>query len=141
MSDLLRAYIELRGHGARGPRYQVRMNQPTGMVIIESTTEPLFATARALLAKGITGKLEMWDSQRPYCRMRGVIECLAGMTVSEGDASICLRRYVERTASGDFKEEASDDAQAELGRPERVLRASGDVEIDDPAPPSHMEEA
>jgi hypothetical protein len=73
--------------------------------------------------------------------MRGDIERLAGMTVSEGQHGMTLRKYVERTASGDFKEEASDDAQAELGRPERVLRASGDVEIDDPAPPSHMEEA
>ena len=39
MSGHLRVFIELRVHGARGARYQVRMNQSDGPVIIESTTE------------------------------------------------------------------------------------------------------
>lgn len=77
MSGHLRIYIELRGHGARGPRYRVRMNKPDGMVIIDATTEPLYDAARVLLSKDIIGKIEMWDRQRPYCRLRGDIETLA----------------------------------------------------------------
>jgi hypothetical protein len=103
MAGHLRVYAELRGYGARGPRYQVRMNKPDGMVIVNATTEPLFAAARVLLSKGVTGKLQLWDSIRPYCRLQGDIERLAGMTVSEGDAGMCLRRYVERTAGDDFE--------------------------------------
>lgn len=125
MSGPLRAYIELRGHGARGPRYQVRMNKPDGLVLIDATTEPLFDVARALLSRGITGKLQIWDSIRPYWRMQGDIERLAGLTVSEGQDGITLRRYVERTAGGDFEDEASDGAQNEIGRPGSVVQGAG----------------
>ena len=104
MSGHLRIYAELRGHGARGPRYLVRMNQPDDMVIVNATTEPLYAAARVLQSKGVTGRLQLWDATRPYCRLQGDIEHLAGMTVSEGDRGICLRPYTERTASGHFDE-------------------------------------
>lgn len=122
MQSDLRIYIEPRGHGARGPRYQVRMNKPDGMVIIDSTTEPLFDAARVLMSNGITGRLEMWDGTRPFPRMRGDIVKLAAKTVSEGDAGICLRRYAERAASGDFREHGSDESQTETGRPWGVLQ-------------------
>lgn len=122
MPGHLRIYIELRGYGARGPRYQVRMNKPDGMVIIEGTTEPMFDAARALLSKGVAGKLEMWDSQRPYCRLRGDIERLAGLTVSETQDGIALRKYVERPASGDLEDATSQDARTEIGRPESVAQ-------------------
>lgn len=105
MTDPLRAYAELRGHGAKGPRYLVRMNRPDGMVIVNTTTEPLFAAARVLHSKGVTGKLQLWDSVRPYCRLQGDIERLAGMTISEGDAGIRLRKHVEHTAGDDFEDE------------------------------------
>lgn len=124
MSGHLRIYAELRGYGARGPRYQVRMNKPDGMVIVNATTEPLFAAARVLLSKGVTGKLQLWDSRRPYCRLQGEIERLAGMTVSEGDRGLCLRPHSERTASGDFDGEASETAPEEIGRPECAPRVS-----------------
>ncbi len=124
MAGHLRAYIELRGYGARGPRYQVRMNRPDGMVIIESTTEPLFDAARALLSKGITGKLEMWDSTRAFPRMRGDIERLATLTVSETQNGIALRKYAERTGSGGFEESPIQGARNEIGPPGSVLQAS-----------------
>lgn len=128
MSGHLRIYIELRGHGARGPRYRVRMNKPDGMVIIDATTEPLYDAARVLLSKDIIGKIEMWDRQRPYCRLRGDIETLAKLTVSEGIHGITLRGYAERTASGDFEDQPSDEAQTEIGRPEHVVQVSRTME-------------
>lgn len=123
MSGTLRAYVELRGHGAKGPRYLVRMNKPDGMVIVNTTTEPLFSAARVLHSKGVTGRLQLWDNVRPYCRLQGDIERLAGMMVSEGDRGICLRPYTERTASGDFDAGTPEDAPEEISRPERAPRA------------------
>lgn len=122
MSGYLRIYIELRGHGARGPRYQARMNKLDGMVIVESSTEPLLDAARVLLSKGVTGRLEMWDRARPFPRLCGDIEQLAKLTVSEGHAAIGLRRYSERPASGDFEDEPSQVAQVEIGRSGRVVQ-------------------
>lgn len=116
MTGLLRAYIELRGYGARGPRYQVRMNRPDGMVIVNATTEPLFAAARVLLSKDIAGKLEIWDGAKPFPRLSGDIERLAGMTVREGQTGIAIRKYAERTADGDFEDEHQDDAGNQIGR-------------------------
>ena len=129
MSGHLRIYAELRGHGARGPRYQVRMNKPDGMVIIDATTEPLYAAARVLFSKGITGKLQLWDNVRPYYRLQGDIERLAGLTVAEDQHGIRLRRYVDRTADGDFEDGAPEGAQIENGRPERALQASRAIEV------------
>lgn len=60
------------------------MNKPDGMVIVDSTTQPLLDTARALLAKGVKGELQLWDATRPYCRMKGDIERLAGLMVLDG---------------------------------------------------------
>lgn len=124
MTDPLRVFAELRGHGAKGPRYLVRMNRPDGMVIVNTTTEPLYAAARVLHSKDVSGKLQLWDNVRPYCRLQGDIERLAGMTVSEGDRGLCLRPYTERTASGDFDGEASETAPEEIGRPECAPRVS-----------------
>lgn len=124
MNGHLRIYVELRGHGARGPRYRVRMNKPDGMVIIDGTTEPLFDAARVLVSKGIAGRLEMWDGQRPFCRMSGNIERLAGLTVSEGQDGIALRKYVERTDGGQFEDEAPEGAGHEVARPGRVLQGA-----------------
>lgn len=124
MVGILRAYAELRGHGAKGPRYLVRMNRPDGMVIVNATTEPLFAAARVLHSKGVTGRLQLWDNVRPYCRLQGDIERLAGIMVSEGDRGLCLRPYTERAASGGFDAETPGDAPEEIGRPEHAPRGS-----------------
>ncbi len=125
MSAPLRAYVELRGHGARGPRYQVRMNQPNGMVIIDATTEPLFAAARLLLAKGIAGRLQIWDNTRPYCRLQGDIERLAGLTVAEDQKGISLRKYVDRTTDGELEDEALESPETQVDRPECAPQPSG----------------
>lgn len=122
--DHLRIFIELRGYGAKGPRYRVRKNAPDGIVIIESTTEPLYDAARFLLAKGITGKVEMWDRVRAFPRMGGDIERLATMTVSDGQHGIALRKYVELSVGGDLDGNAPQGAQNKVGRPKSVMRAS-----------------
>lgn len=127
MSGHLRIYAELQSHGARGPRYQVRMNRADGMVIVNATTEPLFAAARVLLSKGVTGRLQLWDSARPFCRLQGDIERMAAFTVSEGQDGIALRKYTDRTADGDFDPEASDDPEIENGRPARAVQASSSI--------------
>ncbi|QIG47198.1 hypothetical protein G5V57_05290 [Nordella sp. HKS 07] len=125
----LRVLIELCGHGARGPRFLVRMNGPDGMVIVETSTEPPFDSARVLMSTGFTGKIEMWDVVRPFARIRSDIELIAGMTVSGGDAGIALRRYVERTVGGDFEGEGTSGARNESGRPRLVLQGAGDGDI------------
>ncbi len=56
--------------------------------------------------------------------MKGDIERLAGMTVSEGQIGIVLRKYVEHTAGGNFEDEPTAEAQTEIGRPRSVLQAS-----------------
>lgn len=117
MTGHLRVYAEQRGHGARGPRYRVRMNRPDGMVIVEATSEPLYAAARVLHSKGVTGKLQLWDSVRPFWRMQGDIERLAGLTVAEDRNGISLRKYVERVTGGDFEDEGDDMPENEIGRP------------------------
>lgn len=117
MSEPLRVYATLRGHGARGPSFQVRMNRPDGMVIVEATTEPLFAAARLLFSRGITGKLQLWDNVRPFWRLQGDIERLAGLTIAEDQHGIRLRRYVDRTTGGDFEDEGDDMPENESGRP------------------------
>lgn len=122
--DSVRIFIELRGCGARGLRYRVRMNERHGLVIIESTTEPLFEAARLLLSEGIVGKIEMWDCCRTFPRMRGDIARLASMTVSEGQDGITLRRYVERIASRDFENKAPQGAETQIGRSGCVAQTS-----------------
>ena len=129
MSAPLKAYMELRGYGSRGPRYQVRMNSPDGIVIIETTTEPLFAAARLLHSQGIGGKLQLWDSARPFPRLQGDIERLAAWTIAEDQHGIRVRRYEERVTGGDFEDEAPEGAQIEDGRPERPPQASRAIEV------------
>lgn len=124
MSAPLKAYMELRGYGARGPRYRVTMNTPAGMVLIQTTTEPLFAAARLLHSQGVSGQLQLWDSTRPFPRLQGDIERLSGLTVAEDQHGIRARKYVERTADGDFEDEAPEGAEIENDRPECAPPAS-----------------
>ena len=128
MSGHLRIFIEQRGHGARGPRFTVRLNRADGAVLIDGTNEPLHDAARLLLSKGITGRLQMWDGVRPYWRLQGDIERLAAVTVSEGQHGITLRKYAERTAGGDFDDKPSRDVPTEIDRPRSAPQASRAME-------------
>src|SRR5690242_10863323 len=76
-----RIYLELPlRYSSRGPRYSARLGRPDGELIVIDTLTPFFDSARALRPRGLTGRLEMWDSERPYPRMSGDIEALAKLT-------------------------------------------------------------
>lgn len=82
-----RVYIGKPRYSRRGPVYQVRVDQADGPILVEATLEPALAASRALLATGITGRLELWDSTRPFPRMIADIEKAAELTVREGTNS------------------------------------------------------
>src|SRR5262245_59192075 len=67
------------------PHYCGRLGSPDGEILVNHTPTPVLDAARALAARGITGILEMWDSERPYARLRGDIQEMAGLTVIETD--------------------------------------------------------
>jgi hypothetical protein len=56
-----------------------------GVTLIESTKNPEFDSARALLALGIVGQLEVWRCDASFPAMRLDIENAARLTVEEGD--------------------------------------------------------
>src|SRR5262245_8445407 len=75
-------WIEATYLGARGQRYRVIHN---GITLTESTKNPEFDSARALLARGIVGQLEIWRRGASSPTMRLDIEKCARLTVEEGD--------------------------------------------------------
>jgi hypothetical protein len=82
MSTCQRIWIEANGLGASGLRYRVTHN---GVTLIESTKNPEFDSARALLAQGIVGQLEVWRCGASFPAMRLDIDKAARLTVEEGD--------------------------------------------------------
>jgi len=58
-------------HGERGQHYRVWHE---GTVLIEDTWNPKFETCRALLARGIRGKLQTWRWGRQHWDMQLDIE-------------------------------------------------------------------
>lgn len=127
MSGHLRVYIGTPRPGARGLLYDCRMNTADGLTIVTGTVQPLLDTARVLAAKGVTGELELWDAHRPFPRMRGNIERMAAVTISEGQDGLAIRKYVDHAADGDFRPGPSDDREIETGRPGRALQASSSI--------------
>ena len=71
-------YIYTVGTGKRGILYDVEFD---GEVICQSSLTPLLDACRVLLSRGLTGKIEMWDYERPYPRMRSTIEGAAQLAV------------------------------------------------------------
>ncbi|MGD9714667.1 MAG: hypothetical protein AB7V46_21800 [Thermomicrobiales bacterium] len=94
MTDTIRIYVETVGPG----RFNARFASPDGEVLVTSSREPALAAARALIGRGFSPAsiLEMWDSERPYARLRGVLDVMAGQTVIEASAGSGLRfgKYV-----------------------------------------------
>ena len=76
-----RVEIERTHFIATGPRYRVTFN---GAVLVENARDPEHEACRALLAQGITGKLETYFPGGAVARMRLDIEKAADLTVSEG---------------------------------------------------------
>jgi hypothetical protein len=82
MSTCQRIWIKAAGLGARGQRYRVTHN---GVTLIERTKNPEFDAARALLALGLVGQVEVWRPGASSPAMRLDIEKGARLTVEEGD--------------------------------------------------------
>jgi hypothetical protein len=68
----------------RGARYRVRLYSPDGMILAEASAEPLFDAARVLLAKGISGEIEMHDMPRPDCAGSKAAGCAATSSALPG---------------------------------------------------------
>lgn len=68
--------------GGRGYRYRVWHD---GEVLVENTGEAMGAAARALVEKGVTGRMQMRRLGSPMINMEGLIAVLATLTVSEGN--------------------------------------------------------
>ena len=82
MSNTHRIEIEPTSLGDSGQRYLVRH---TGTVLIESSRNPEFDGARALLNKGVSGSLEVWRPNSSSPAMRIDIVVAAGLTVEDSD--------------------------------------------------------
>ena len=82
MSGCIR--IEATGLGGRGRRYHVTHN---GVTLIESTKNPEFDSARALLARAIVGQVEVWRHGASFRAMRFDVEKAAKLTIEDGDRS------------------------------------------------------
>jgi hypothetical protein len=77
-----RIIIEPTTLGRRGQRYRTTY---AGSVLVESSCNPEFDACRALMARGITGKLQVWRSCATFPAMTLDIERAARLTVSETD--------------------------------------------------------
>jgi hypothetical protein len=78
-----RITIEPVSLGARGERYRATY---AGAVLVESSRNPEFDACRALLAQGITGRLETWwRGGSSFPAMILDIEGAARLTVGETD--------------------------------------------------------
>jgi hypothetical protein len=67
-----------------------------GVTLVNRTPTPLLDSARELLAKGVTGKLEMWGGSPTKLRMSADIEEAAKLTVEEhGEHGVRFIRYRE----------------------------------------------
>ena len=101
MSDACHHRIDIEpvGIGDRGRRYRVHH---AGAVLIERSRNPEFDACRALLAKGFTGRLEMWHRGASFAALRLDIEKGAKFTVEERDAKgLQIVRWRPSSEDGD----------------------------------------
>jgi len=72
--------------GERGQRYRVKYQ---GAIIVHETWSPELEAARALLARGIVGRLEIWRSGKGYPDMLiADISKAAGLSVEENENGV-----------------------------------------------------
>lgn len=76
--------IEMTHTTANGARYRVWHD---GEVLVASAREPLCTAARALVEKGVTGRVQMRRVGSERVDMSGLIAVFAAMTVSESQVS------------------------------------------------------
>ena len=89
--------IECTHVTASGERYRVWHD---GEVLIKSCREPLCDGARALVEKGVTGRVQMRRLGNSRIDMQGLIAVLATMSVTEGqDQSVRFAKWSPHWAS------------------------------------------
>ena len=92
-----RVEIEKANLTEHGQRYRVAF---TGETLVEGRRNPIFDACRALLARGITGRLEVWRRGKTSADMQLDIEKGAGLRIEEGDRqSLKLRRWAPMPVS------------------------------------------
>jgi hypothetical protein len=79
-----RIYIDCIGYGKTGANY--RITDEDGRLLVPNTRDPEFAAARALLAKGVTGRLEVWRASAMFPAMTMDIEKAAGLRTMETES-------------------------------------------------------
>jgi hypothetical protein len=90
-SSATRVEIERTNLTENGQRYRVMC---AGEILAEGRRNPIFDACRALLARGITGRLEVWRRGRTSADMQLGIGKGAGLTVAENDYDgLRLRPY------------------------------------------------
>jgi hypothetical protein len=90
MADIAQVTLVPRSLGIRDQLYDVAF---AGEVIVKSSRDPEHDAARALLARGITGRMETLGSDGKV-RMHLTIEKAAELTVTEAnDRGLELRRW------------------------------------------------
>jgi hypothetical protein len=86
-----RIEVQIISYGARGPAYRVMYG---GGVLIEACRCPLFDSCRALLARGVTGRLELWRAGKTTFDAACDIQVGAQYTVIESETeSVRLVRW------------------------------------------------
>ena len=91
-SSATRVEIERTNLTENGQRYRVMY---AGEILAEGRLNPIFDACRALLARGITGRLEVWRRGKISADMQLDIAKGAALAMEESDKkSIRLRRWV-----------------------------------------------
>ena len=107
---MLKARVHPHCVGGRdGYRYSVLFD---GKLLVDRSRDPECDAARALLAKGITGKLTLLDGKTGIPRTVIDIEKAATKTVEEGPGPPRLRNYRERCGSSSLSHEVGEDGQS-----------------------------
>jgi hypothetical protein len=92
MSSEVKAEVECTRYTSSGGRYRVLYQ---GKTLIEGERTPAFAACRALLAKGIIGKLAMYSLGGSTPRLMVDIKRGASLTIEEGASGIRLAPFRE----------------------------------------------
>lgn len=83
--------------GRRGLLYDVSYE---GEVICQHSLTPLLDAARTLAQRGLGGDLEMWDTVRPYPRMRSTVEAAARLAMVDSGNGPRFVKYRPRDFGG-----------------------------------------
>jgi hypothetical protein len=98
-------YIREVKAGKQGLLYDAEYD---GEVICASTLTPFLDACRVLQGRGLGGPAEMWDTVRPYPRMKSTVEAAAKLTVTDVGYGPVFRKWRPRHAQegqdGDLEE-------------------------------------